>query len=59
MDVVQIGLSAGQRGEDCQAIADCVAQAAGSHMANNAVDLCHGRDNLGHEPISTTRALSA
>ncbi|WP_426211124.1 tyrosine-type recombinase/integrase [Massilia sp. TWP1-3-3] len=27
---------------------------AGSHMANNAVDLRHVRDNLGHESISTT-----
>jgi site-specific recombinase XerD len=27
---------------------------AGSHMANNNVDLRHVRDNLGHESISTT-----
>lgn len=27
---------------------------AGSHMANNAVDLRHVRDNLGHQSISTT-----
>lgn len=27
---------------------------AGSHMANNDVDLRHVRDNLGHESISTT-----
>jgi site-specific recombinase XerD len=27
---------------------------AGSHMANNQVDLRHVRDNLGHESISTT-----
>jgi integrase/recombinase XerD len=27
---------------------------AGSHMANNAVDLRHVRDNLGHASISTT-----
>lgn len=27
---------------------------AGSHMANNSVDLRHVRDNLGHESISTT-----
>ncbi|HEX7636459.1 MAG TPA: tyrosine-type recombinase/integrase [Noviherbaspirillum sp.] len=51
-----------QRGEDYHAIADRVEQAsahwlrhtAGSHMANNAVDLRHVRDNLGHESISTT-----
>jgi site-specific recombinase XerD len=50
------------RGGECQAIADRVKQAsahwlrhtAGSHMANNAVDLRHVRDNLGHESISTT-----
>jgi integrase len=29
---------------------------AGSHMANNAVDLRHVRDNLGHQSISTTNA---
>lgn len=27
---------------------------AGSHMANNAVDLRHIRDNLGHQSLSTT-----
>ncbi|WP_314441371.1 site-specific integrase [Massilia timonae] len=27
---------------------------AGSHMANNSVDLRHVRDNLGHASISTT-----
>jgi integrase/recombinase XerD len=51
-----------QRGDEYQAIADRVDQAsahwlrhtAGSHMANNAVDLRHVRDNLGHESISTT-----
>lgn len=50
------------RGEQSQAIADRVEQAsahwlrhtAGSHMANNDVDLRHVRDNLGHESISTT-----
>lgn len=29
---------------------------AGSHMANNEVDLRHVRDNLGHESITTTSA---
>lgn len=29
---------------------------AGSHMANNDVDLRHVRDNLGHESLSTTSA---
>lgn len=51
-----------QRGDQSQAIADRVEQAsahwlrhtAGSHMANNDVDLRHVRDNLGHESISTT-----
>lgn len=50
------------RGGECQEIADRVEQAsihwlrhtAGSHMANNAVDLRYVRDNLGHESISTT-----
>lgn len=51
-----------QRDEHSQALADRVEQAsahwlrhtAGSHMANNDVDLRHVRDNLGHESISTT-----
>ncbi|MEO8838576.1 MAG: tyrosine-type recombinase/integrase [Herbaspirillum sp.] len=51
-----------QRGSDFDALADRVEQAsahwlrhtAGSHMANNNVDLRHVRDNLGHESISTT-----
>jgi len=51
-----------QRGGEFDAIADRVAEAsahwlrhtAGSHMANNDVDLRHVRDNLGHESISTT-----
>ena len=51
-----------QRGEEYNAIADRIVQAsahwmrhtAGSHMANNAVDLRFVRDNLGHESISTT-----
>ncbi|WP_211455428.1 tyrosine-type recombinase/integrase [Collimonas antrihumi] len=51
-----------QRGEQYQTIAERVEQAsahwlrhtAGSHMANNEVDLRHVRDNLGHESISTT-----
>ncbi|MET3124622.1 integrase/recombinase XerD [Oxalobacteraceae bacterium GrIS 2.11] len=51
-----------QRGPEFNALADRVAQAsahwlrhtAGSHMANNEVDLRHVRDNLGHESISTT-----
>jgi site-specific recombinase XerD len=50
------------RGDDFSATADRVEQAsahwlrhtAGSHMANNDVDLRHVRDNLGHESISTT-----
>lgn len=50
------------RGEDFMALADLVEKAsahwlrhtAGSHMANNAVDLRHVRDHLGHESISTT-----
>lgn len=45
------------RGKEYQAIADRVEQAsahwlrhtAGSHMANNAVDLRYVRDNLGHD----------
>ena len=48
-------------GGECQAIADRVGQAsahwlrhtAGSQMANNALDLRHVRDNLGHESIGT------
>lgn len=51
-----------QRGDQSDAIADLVEQAsahwlrhtAGSHMANNDIDLRHVRDNLGHESISTT-----
>lgn len=51
-----------QQGDESNAIADKIEQAsahwlrhtAGSHMANNAVDLRHVRDNLGHESISTT-----
>jgi len=51
-----------RRGNEFCAIADRVEQAsahwlrhtAGSHMANNEVDLRHVRDNLGHESISTT-----
>jgi len=50
------------RGDTFAALADQIEQAsahwlrhtAGSHMANNAVDLRHVRDNLGHESISTT-----
>lgn len=50
------------RGPECEAAAAHVMQAsahwlrhtAGSHMANNDVDLRHVRDNLGHESISTT-----
>jgi integrase/recombinase XerD len=51
-----------QRGEESQAKADRLLQAsahwlrhtAGSHMANNEVDLRHVRDNLGHESLTTT-----
>lgn len=51
-----------QRGPDYEAAALRMMQAsahwlrhtAGSHMANNDVDLRHVRDNLGHESISTT-----
>jgi integrase/recombinase XerD len=51
-----------QRGSDFAAVADQVDQAsahwlrhtAGSHMANNSVNLSNVRDNLGHESISTT-----
>ncbi|NYT61027.1 tyrosine-type recombinase/integrase [Alcaligenaceae bacterium] len=50
------------RGDDFESKAQRVEQAsahwlrhtAGSHMANNQVDLRHVRDNLGHESISTT-----
>jgi len=50
------------RGEHYHPMADRVEQAsahwlrhtAGSHMANNDVDLRHVRDNLGHESIGTT-----
>lgn len=50
------------RGDQLEAIADRVEQpsahwlrhTAGSHMANNDIDLRHVRDNLGHESISTT-----
>lgn len=52
----------GQRGPEFEAAASKVMQAsahwmrhtAGSHMANNDVDLRYVRDNLGHESISTT-----
>lgn len=52
----------GQRGPEHAADAERMTQAsahwlrhtAGSHMANNDVDLRHVRDNLGHESISTT-----
>lgn len=37
-----------------QASAHWLRHTAGSHMANNAVDLRHVRDNLGHASISTT-----
>jgi integrase len=37
-----------------QASAHWLRHTAGSHMANNAVDLRHVRDNLGHESLSTT-----
>ncbi|KFC68257.1 tyrosine-type recombinase/integrase [Massilia sp. LC238] len=37
-----------------QASAHWMRHTAGSHMANNDVDLRHVRDNLGHESISTT-----
>jgi site-specific recombinase XerD len=51
-----------QRGPEWEAAASHMEQAsahwmrhtAGSHMANNDVDLRHVRDNLGHESISTT-----
>lgn len=51
-----------QRGPDFESAASQMLQAsahwlrhtAGSHMANNDVDLRHVRDNLGHESISTT-----
>lgn len=39
-----------------QASAHWLRHTAGSHMANNNVDLRHVRDNLGHESISTTNA---
>lgn len=39
-----------------QASAHWLRHTAGSHMANNDVDLRHVRDNLGHESISTTNA---
>ena len=50
------------RGPDYEADAVRISQAsahwlrhtAGSHMANNAIDLRHVRDNLGHQSISTT-----
>jgi len=50
------------RGYDFEAVANRIEQAsahwlrhtAGSHMANNDVDLRHVRDNLGHESLSTT-----
>ena len=37
-----------------QASAHWLRHTAGSHMANNSVDLRHVRDNLGHASISTT-----
>jgi site-specific recombinase XerD len=37
-----------------QASAHWLRHTAGSHMANNDVDLRHVRDNLGHQSISTT-----
>ena len=37
-----------------QASAHWLRHTAGSHMANNDVDLRHVRDNLGHESISTS-----
>jgi len=37
-----------------QASAHWLRHTAGSHMANNCVDLRHVRDNLGHASISTT-----
>jgi integrase len=37
-----------------QASAHWLRHTAGSHMANNDVDLRHVRDNLGHESIGTT-----
>lgn len=37
-----------------QASAHWLRHTAGTHMANNDVDLRHVRDNLGHESISTT-----
>jgi integrase/recombinase XerD len=37
-----------------QASAHWLRHTAGSHMANQALDLRHVRDNLGHESISTT-----
>jgi integrase/recombinase XerD len=51
-----------QRGPESGSSAERVIQAsahwlrhtAGSHMANNAVDLRHVRDNLRHEPLTTT-----
>jgi site-specific recombinase XerD len=51
-----------QRGTDFEAHAQLMEQAsahwlrhtAGSHMANNQVDLRHVRDNLGHESLQTT-----
>lgn len=51
-----------QRGPEYEAVASQMELAsahwmrhtAGSHMANNDVDLRHVRDNLGHESISTT-----
>ena len=39
-----------------QASAHWLRHTAGSHMANNSVDLRHVRDNLGHQSISTTNA---
>lgn len=50
------------RGSDLEPVASRIKRAsthwlrhtAGSHMANNQVDLRHVRDNLGHESITTT-----
>jgi len=51
-----------ERGQESETTAKQIEQAsthwlrhtAGSHMANNQIDLCNIRDNLGHVSISTT-----
>lgn len=51
-----------ERGQESETAARQIEQAsthwirhtAGSHMANNQIDLCNIRDNLGHVSISTT-----